>query len=278
MPSILLAGQGPALDQFASACSAAGLAVTVLTDGARHPGGDPARVRGVRKSAHARGRFDLAAELTLAGDDGKRARLSALDRLGAGIPLFTNTLSATLAEQSAWVKHPGRLCGIGVFPGAMEGGLLEFAASPGAPGRLLEAARELARSLGKEALFVRDLPGMVFPRIRCALTNEACFALQERIASPAGIDEAMMLGANHPDGPVAWAERAGAAHVLEVMEALHRFYGEERYRPAPLLRRAAALGSLGAAALEAASKTAGSMEAGDRPSSTITHGTTPDGT
>jgi 3-hydroxybutyryl-CoA dehydrogenase len=52
----------------------------------------------------------------------------------------------------------------------------------------------------------------------------------------------MELGVNHPRGPAAWCRELGVAHVVAVLGALHRELGEERYRIAPLLARAAALG------------------------------------
>ena len=47
----------------------------------------------------------------------------------------------------------------------------------------------------------------------------------------------MVLGLSHPRGPLAWADQIGLDHVLAVLEALCDEYREERYRPAPALRR-----------------------------------------
>jgi 3-hydroxybutyryl-CoA dehydrogenase len=78
----------------------------------------------------------------------------------------------------------------------------------------------------------------VLERIVLQLVNEACFALGEGAGSAADIDAGMVLGLNHPRGPLEWGDRIGPANVLARLGALHEEYGEERYRPAPALVRA----------------------------------------
>jgi 3-hydroxybutyryl-CoA dehydrogenase len=88
---------------------------------------------------------------------------------------------------------------------------------------------------------VRDeaLGGAIVDRVRAMLINEAVDALRLGVASAADIDTAMVAGVNYPRGLLAWCDALGAATVLTTLEWLHDEYGEERYRPSPLLRRAA---------------------------------------
>jgi 3-hydroxybutyryl-CoA dehydrogenase len=79
----------------------------------------------------------------------------------------------------------------------------------------------------------------VFDRVLTMLINEAIDAVYMRVASPADVDLAMTRGVNYPKGLLAWADELGAASVLDRMERLHAEYGEDRYRPSPLLRRTA---------------------------------------
>jgi 3-hydroxybutyryl-CoA dehydrogenase len=79
----------------------------------------------------------------------------------------------------------------------------------------------------------------VLERIVVALVNEACFALGEGVGSAEDIDAGMVLGLNHPRGPLEWGDAIGASTVLEVLTRLRDEYGEERYRPAPALVRTA---------------------------------------
>ncbi len=124
-------------------------------------------------------------------------------------------------------RQLGRKTGRGFY--AYDGGK---APVPGAP-PAYDAADPLA------------LPGMhpAAARVVAMLVNEACFALGERIASPADIDLAMKLGMNFPEGPLAWGDKLGPDRVLRLLDALRIFYGEERYKVAPFLRRAVAQGA-----------------------------------
>jgi 3-hydroxybutyryl-CoA dehydrogenase len=89
---------------------------------------------------------------------------------------------------------------------------------------------------------VADEP--VLERIVAQLVNEACFALGEGVGSADDIDAGMVLGLNHPRGPLEWCDLLGPARVLDLLARLREDYGEERYRPAPALRRAASDGGV----------------------------------
>jgi 3-hydroxybutyryl-CoA dehydrogenase len=104
------------------------------------------------------------------------------------------------------------------------------------------AAEAHFRSCGQHVEWVADAPGLVLGRILAQLVNEAHFTLEAGIAGPEDIDTAMRLGFNYPRGPLAWGEAIGAERVLAILDALRRELGEERYRAAPALRRAALSG------------------------------------
>ena len=79
----------------------------------------------------------------------------------------------------------------------------------------------------------------IFERILVLLINEAADAVFMQVASPTAVDLAMTKGVNYPKGLLAWADELGAGWVLERLEILFAEYGEDRYRPNPLLRRKA---------------------------------------
>src|SRR5690606_22342928 len=89
---------------------------------------------------------------------------------------------------------------------------------------------------------VQDRVAHVSMRILAMIINEAAFALQEGVADPADIDTAMKYGTNYPDGPLAWCDRIGAEVIVAILDGLQLEYGEERYRPAVLLRQYARAG------------------------------------
>jgi 3-hydroxybutyryl-CoA dehydrogenase len=100
-----------------------------------------------------------------------------------------------------------------------------------------EAGEQTFGGLGLHTARVQPSPVGVLPRIVCQVINECAFAFGEGIGSAADIDAGMMLGLSYPHGPLAWADTIGLDHVLAVLDALWEEYREERYRPAPALRR-----------------------------------------
>ena len=109
----------------------------------------------------------------------------------------------------------------------------------------LEAAEFFFRELGKETLRVKDATGLIFPRILSLIINEAARSLDEGVAQADEMDVAMRLGTNYPLGPLQWADQIGLDEVLAVLEGLQRETGDDRYRPAPLLRKMVLAGWLG---------------------------------
>jgi 3-hydroxybutyryl-CoA dehydrogenase len=108
-----------------------------------------------------------------------------------------------------------------------------------------EVGESAFRDLGLHTARVQAAPGGVLGRIVCQLVNESAFALGEGVGSARDIDTGMVLGLNHPRGPLAWGDELGLDHVLAVLQALCDEYREERYRPAPELRRLVAARKLG---------------------------------
>jgi 3-hydroxybutyryl-CoA dehydrogenase len=113
-------------------------------------------------------------------------------------------------------------------------------------GRLVEVTDEvpepIARSLAELGLHVEPVGDFVLPRIVAQLVNEACFALGEGVGSAADIDAGMVLGLNHPRGPLAWGDLIGPERVLAVLRGLQEEFGDDRWRPAPALLDAARRG------------------------------------
>ena len=165
------------------------------------------------------------------------------------LPETTLILSAALghsaAEAAAGIHARHRVVGFGALPPLHKGQPVELASTPWTEPGALEQAGDLFRRVGLEPVVVPDGPGLVFPRILCMIINEAAFALMEGVASAEDIDTAMKLGTNYPLGPLEWADRIGLDQVLAVLEGLHGEYGDDRYRPAPLLRQLVRAGHRG---------------------------------
>jgi 3-hydroxybutyryl-CoA dehydrogenase len=110
----------------------------------------------------------------------------------------------------------------------------------------LPAVRDMAHALlasdGVPVSVIRDSPGFVAQRVAAHIVNVGCDIVQMRIASPADLDRAVTLGLGYPRGPLAMGDSIGAMRVLAILESMHDFYQEPRYRPSPWLRRRAQLG------------------------------------
>ena len=82
-----------------------------------------------------------------------------------------------------------------------------------------------------------ELGHAIVSRTLAMLVNAAVDAVYLRVASPSDIETAMMKGVNYPNGLLAWGDEIGPPVILARLAALQAEYGEERYRPSPLLRR-----------------------------------------
>lgn len=190
--------------------------------------------------------FEIAIELH---NESTAIKAEILSAMGEYLPhdalILTSALPTSVTVAASWVSHPERVVGFGVLPPVPDEGIIELAgAMQTAEGSLAEA--ELFwRGLGQETLLVADGPGLVRARTVCCLINEAASLLMEGVASAADIDRAMQLGMNYPIGPLAWGDLIGLDAVLGVMTGLFREWGEDRYRPTPLIPRMVAAGMLG---------------------------------
>jgi 3-hydroxybutyryl-CoA dehydrogenase len=125
--------------------------------------------------------------------------------------------------------------------------LVELTRSESSSPQTAARAERFFESLGKHVAWVGDAPGLALGRIVCQVINECAFAYGEQVGSASDIDTGMTLGLSYPHGPLAWADTIGLDNVLDVLEALSDEYREERYRPAPALRRLVRAGRLGRA-------------------------------
>lgn len=190
--------------------------------------------------------IQFAMEVTNGDLTVKKQQVQTLDqRLPAGIPLLVTTLAVTATEAASWTCHSQRVCGFGTFLPLEERNLIEIAPALQTDSSILVQVTDFFSKLGKETEIVQDEVGLVFPRILSLIINEAFFALIEGIAEPGDIDLGMKLGTNYPLGPLQWADRVGLDEVYSVISGLHREMNEERYRPAPLLRKMVLAGWLG---------------------------------
>jgi len=159
--------------------------------------------------------------------------------------ILTTSLSITATESASWLTHPERVIGFGTFSNFDEHPLIEIALPLQGDSLHKEKITGLFQLIGKEVEVVQDEVGLVYPRILSLIINEAAFALTEQVANVEDIDIAMKKGTNYPKGPLEWAEQISIEEVLAVLTGLYRQFGEERYRPCPLIRKLVQAGWVG---------------------------------
>lgn len=159
--------------------------------------------------------------------------------------LASNTSSISITTIAAATKRPDRVIGIHYMNPVPIMKLVEIIRGLLTSDSTYRTAIEICAKMGKETVTVADFPGFLVNRILCPMLNEAIFALESGIATAEDIDKAMKLGTNQPMGPLELADFVGLDTCLAIMEILHRNLGDDKYRPAPLLRKYVAAGLLG---------------------------------
>ncbi|MEW6085211.1 MAG: 3-hydroxybutyryl-CoA dehydrogenase [Chloroflexota bacterium] len=161
------------------------------------------------------------------------------------VVLASNTSSISITKIAAQTKRPDKVIGMHFMNPVPLMKLVEVIKGLATSEETLATTLELCKAMGKEAWEANDSPGFISNRILCPMINEAIFALQEGVGTKEAIDAVMKLGMNHPMGPLTLADLIGLDVVLFIMEVLHRDLGEDKYRPAPLLRKMVDAGYLG---------------------------------
>jgi 3-hydroxybutyryl-CoA dehydrogenase len=189
---------------------------------------------------------DLAIEAATENVELKLKIFRDLDAIARpGVILASNTSSVSLTRIGGATKRPDKVIGMHFMNPVPLMTLVEIIRGLGTSDETTATAMEVCRRLGKTPVEARDSPGFISNRILCPMINEAIFALEEGIGTREAIDTVMKLGMNHPMGPLTLCDLVGLDVVLAVMEVLHRDLGEDKYRPAPLLRRMVDAGWLG---------------------------------
>ncbi|MFF8772160.1 3-hydroxyacyl-CoA dehydrogenase family protein [Kitasatospora sp. NPDC015120] len=175
----------------------------------------------------------------------KAGVLAAAERaVGGRTVLATNTSSLPVTELGAALTDPSRFLGMHFFNPVPASELVELVVAPMTSDATLDAALGWTKALGKKDVVVKDSPGFASSRLGLALGLEAIRMVEEGVAAPEAIDDAMSLGYKHPMGPLRLTDLVGLDVRLAIAEHLHATLGE-RFAPPQLLRDKVARGELG---------------------------------
>ena len=189
---------------------------------------------------------DLVVEAATENPEIKFKIFRDLDRLAPpDTILASNTSSISITTIAAQTKRPDRVIGMHFMNPVPIMQLVEVVRGLQTSDETTSKVLEVASQLGKTPVEVKDFPGFVSNRVLMPMINEAIFCVQEGVATPEAVDQVMKLGMNHPLGPLALADLIGLDVCLAIMEVLQDGLGEDKYRPAPLLKKMVAAGRLG---------------------------------
>ncbi|MGD6966533.1 3-hydroxybutyryl-CoA dehydrogenase [Rossellomorea vietnamensis] len=159
--------------------------------------------------------------------------------------LATNTSSLPITEVAAATSRPQKVIGMHFMNPVPVMKLVEIIRGLATTDEVYQEIEEMTKTLNKVGVEVEDFPGFVSNRVLMPMINEAIYTLYEGVATKEAIDEVMKLGMNHPMGPITLADFIGLDTCLYIMETLHEGFGDDKYRPCPLLRKYVKAGWLG---------------------------------
>lgn len=178
--------------------------------------------------------------------DPKKEAFEKLDKICGPHTIFaTNTSSLPITRLATTVQRPDRFVGMHFFNPVPAMRLVEVVRGLKTSLDTLVTTEKLVKSLGKESVRVKDVPGFLVNRINQAFRNEAYHCLSEGVASIEDIDKAAKLALNHPMGPFEVADLVGLDIGLNVLKSLYNSYKDPKWWPDMNLEQLAESGDLG---------------------------------
>jgi 3-hydroxybutyryl-CoA dehydrogenase len=189
---------------------------------------------------------DLIIEAVIENMELKKALYAELDKiLKPETIIASNTSGLSITEMASATKRPDKVVGMHFFNPVPVMKLVEVIKGASTSEETFKLIMELSVKMGKEPIAVNEAPLFVVNRILVPMINEAAFVLMEGVAGPEDIDKGMMLGANHPIGPLALADLVGIDVLLAVQDTLYKETGDSKYRACPLIRKLVRAGHYG---------------------------------
>lgn len=189
---------------------------------------------------------DLVIEAVIENMELKKELYRDLDRIcKPEAVLASNTSGLSITEMASATKRPDKVVGMHFFNPVPVMKLVEVIMGAETSKEVFQLIMDISRKMGKDPIAVNEAPLFVVNRILVPMINEAAFVLMEGVANAEDIDKGMMLGANHPIGPLALADLVGLDVLLAVQDTLYKETGDSKYRACPLIRKMVRAGHLG---------------------------------
>jgi 3-hydroxybutyryl-CoA dehydrogenase len=189
---------------------------------------------------------DFVIEAVVENEEAKIGLFQKLDKICPPEVIFaSNTSSISITRMAARTSRAPRFIGMHFMNPVPAMRLVEIIRGLATAQETFEQTRTLAERLGKNTMTAEDFPGFIVNRILLPMINEAIYTMYEGVGGVTDIDTAMKLGTNQPMGPLELADLIGLDTCLAIMEVMHRTFGDDKYRPCPLLKKYVDAGYLG---------------------------------
>jgi len=189
---------------------------------------------------------DFIVEAAIEKEDVKVEIFKKLDGIcKPGVILASTTSSIPITRIAGATKRPELVIGMHFMNPVPVMRLVEVIRGLATSQDTYNLTESLAKQFGKQPVECNDFPGFISNRVLMPMINEAVYALYEGVGTIKAIDDIMVLGMNHPMGPLALADLIGLDTCLAIMDVLYKGFGDSKYRPCPLLRKYVDAGYLG---------------------------------
>ena len=189
---------------------------------------------------------DLVVEAATENQDIKLNIFKELDQICKNEAILaSNTSSISITKISSATNRQNKVIGMHFMNPVPVMKLVEVVRGKETDDNTAAKIKELSEKMGKIPVECNDSPGFISNRILAPMINEAVYCLHEGIGTPEAIDNIMKLGMSHPMGPLTLADLIGLDICLDIINVLHNDFGDEKYRPCPLLEKMVADGNLG---------------------------------
>ena len=184
-----------------------------------------------------------------AASEHKEAKMNLFQKLDSICPktsiLASNTSSISISNIASATNRPELVIGMHFMNPVPIMKLVEIVRGNHTSDETSKTVKSLSKKLDKISVECNDSPGFISNRILMPMINEAIFCLSEDVAKADAIDKIMTLGMSHPMGPLTLADLIGLDVCLSIIQVLHKDFGDEKYRPCPLLKKMVEDGKLG---------------------------------
>ncbi len=189
---------------------------------------------------------DLIVEAAIENMDLKKKIFADLDRIcPPHAVLATNTSCLSVTEIAMATKRPNQVIGMHFFNPVPVMKLLEVVTTIISSEETLKTVKAFGESLGKTVIVAKDTPAFIVNRLLTPLMLEAIRVLEAGLATREDIDNGMVLGCNHPMGPLTLADFVGLDTMYYITEAIYAESKDPKFAAPLLLKRMVTAGHLG---------------------------------